>query len=284
LNQSNISQTQAKANLAAARFNLDKIEAVSDIKEAILDLEWSLKVAEINLQQAIATDRVDSGQYLDSYINSIQGQLDKQEKKLVDLLGEDEYLGTASYIDTKSFTIIDGKKVYEIGGQRYDSLIVEDVRMKQLAVELAQQSVDQSQDVIDQTQKNLNLIQEQLNQATIVAPFDGLIANVNQHAGDFVSAPAALQKPIIYMIDPISMQLEIGVNELDIPKVKLDRKASVSIDAFSGVKLDGKVTAISLLPTIRGGIIDYDVTITFSVPANTDVRIGMNATAAITAE
>ena len=65
------------------------------------------------------------------------------------------------------------------------------------------------------------------------------------------------------------------------PKVKIGQKAGVSIDAFSGVKLDGQVAAISPSPTVQGGIVDYQVTIAFSVPSNTDVKIGMDGSAMI---
>lgn len=86
------------------------------------------------------------------------------------------------------------------------------------------------------------------------------------------------------MVDLTTLQLDIGVNELDIPKVKLGQKASVLLDAFPDVKLDGKVTAILPLPTVQGGIVDYTVTVTFSVPSTTNVMIGMHATASITVE
>ena len=94
----------------------------------------------------------------------------------------------------------------------------------QLAVESAQQTIDKSQDTITQAQKNLDLAQLQLNQATITAPFDGLVADVNQNTWDVVSAPASSQHPIIYMIDPTTMELIIGVNELDMPNVKLGQR------------------------------------------------------------
>jgi HlyD family secretion protein len=77
------------------------------------------------------------------------------------------------------------------------------------------------------------------------------------------------------------MQLIIGVNELDMPKVKAGQKVNVLLEAYPGSKIEGKVTVIAPLPTVQGGITDYNVTITFTVPANVDVRVGMNATALI---
>lgn len=123
-----------------------------------------------------------------------------------------------------------------------------------------------------------------LDQATITAPLDGQVASVNQRAGDFISVPAALPKPVIYLIDPSSLELVIGVNELDVPQVKVGQKATVSIDAFPDIKLDGQVSAISPVPTLHGSVVNYDITITFSVPNDMEVRVGMNAAAAIAPE
>ncbi len=186
---------------------------------------------------------------------------------LSDLLDEPEYVGVLTY---------------DILEEKYDTLTVENVRIKQLQVELAQQTLDKSQDTVDQAQKSLALAQKQLDEATITAPFDGIVAILNYSEGDFVPAPGQIQRPIIYMIDPATMELNIGVNELDVPRVKTGQRASISIDAFPGVELEGKVAAISPMPTVQSGIVDYNVTVTFSVPSDIEVRIGMSATAQIT--
>jgi hypothetical protein len=55
----------------------------------------------------------------------------------------------------------------------------------------------------------------------------------------------------------------------------------VKLDAFPGLKLDGKVTEISPMPTVQGGVVDYSVTVTFTVPPNTEVKVGMNGSANI---
>jgi hypothetical protein len=37
-----------------------------------------------------------------------------------------------------------------------------------------------------------------------------------------------------------------------------------------------------LLPDLQGGVVNYDVTVSFSVPPAMNIRSGMNATAVIT--
>jgi multidrug resistance efflux pump len=157
-----------------------------------------------------------------------------------------------------------------------------------LAVQIAQQKIVTDQANLTMAESNLNtakknfsLIQLQLDQATIIAPFDGIIAQVYPQAGDILPAPSQSQNPVIYMIDPATMQLNIYVNELDMPLVKIKQKAKVSINAFPDAKIDGIVTAISPVPTTLGGVIYYSVTISFSVPSGVDVRIGMNGSATL---
>ncbi len=266
LDQAKLSQTQAESALASAQFNLDKTQAVNQIKDAITNAEWTIKAAQVNLDQAKAADDMAAINTMTTYIANAQKEMDNQQRKLSALLGQDEYSGTVAY---------------DILGQTYDRLTVEDAQTKELALENAQQTVDKSQDTITQAQKNVDVAQQQLDQATITAPFDGLVAVLNQNVGDVVSTPSQSQHPIIYLIDPTTKELNIGVNELDISKVKIGQKAIVNIDAFSNTKIDGQVASISPSPTVQGGVVDYVVTITFSVPSTTDVRIGMNGSASI---
>jgi HlyD family secretion protein len=267
LDQARLAQTQAKSNVVTAQYNLDKTKAVSDIKDAITDDLLAIKTAEVNQQQAQARGDSFAMSSLSQNLVVYQKDLKVQQDKLAKLLSQDPYTSADSAI--------------YINGQKYDRLTVQDIQNKQLAVDIAKQTVDKSQDTISQAQKALDVVQLQLTQATIIAPFDSLVATVNQNAGDMVSAPSAAGRAIIYVIDTATMQLIIGVNELDMPKVKVGQKANVVLDAYPDSKIDGKVTVIAPLPTVQGGITDYNITITFSVPSNIDVRVGMNATAAI---
>jgi HlyD family secretion protein len=268
LNVAKLSQIQANSNLAAAQFSLDKVQPVSDIKDKITDDEWAIKAAQIYFNLDRISGGVNENNKLSDYLGNLENKLYQHQKELADLLSGDVYSGSNAL-------------TYNIGGQTYDRLTVEDARIKELALEVARQSVAQSQDVVNLAQKNLDVVQEQLDQAVIKAPFDGQIARVNKNAGDIISAPAALQNPVIYMIDPHSLELVIGVNELDLSKVKTAQKVTVIIDAFPDNKLEGLISAISPVPTLQGSIVDYDVKITLSVPDNLGVRVGMNSNAVI---
>ncbi len=119
--------------------------------------------------------------------------------------------------------------------------------------------------------------QKRLDEATITAPFDGVVANVGVKEGNTVSATTS----IVHLIDPNSMELKAKIDEIDIPSVKLNQRAVISIDALPSLKLESKVSSISPLATVQAGLVVYDVTISFGVPDGSEVKVGMSATADI---
>ena len=69
---------------------------------------------------------------------------------------------------------------------------------------------------------------------------------------------------------------------MDIPYVKSGQEATINVDALPGAELVGEVTTIFPVPREIAGVVLYDVTIKFDVPADSRIRVGMNATANIT--
>ena len=55
----------------------------------------------------------------------------------------------------------------------------------------------------------------------------------------------------------------ISLNEVDITKIKLGQKATLSFDAVEDLSLTGKVAEIDTLGTVTSGVVNYDVTIVF---------------------
>jgi len=123
-------------------------------------------------------------------------------------------------------------------------------------------------------------IEQQIERATIKAPFDGIVASVSAEEGNNVMATTT----IIYLVDPTSLELKAQVDEIDIPSVEPNQKAIISVDALPKLQLEGKVASIGPLPSVEGGVALYDVTISFALPENSNLRIGMSATADIIIE
>jgi len=160
----------------------------------------------------------------------------------------------------------------------------EEVALKRLQVEAAQQSLELAQQSLELAEQSLELAEQslkearkQLGEATITAPFDGLVGSVDIDEKDTVTTATK----IVHLIDLSSMELKVQVDEIDVPEVKPGQRAIIEIDALPALPLEGGVSSISLLPTWVGGVIVYEVDISFDVPESLGLRNGMSATADI---
>jgi len=158
-----------------------------------------------------------------------------------------------------------------------DSTDAREVTAKEIEVELAKQSVEQMKHSLQQSQQALEQAQKDLSEATITAPFNGVVASVDADEGDSVSATMT----IINLIDLTSMELEVEVDEIDIAEVKLGQRAIIEVDALPALQLEGEVKSISTLSIEAGGLVLYEVTIGFDVPQGYNLKIGMSAIADI---
>lgn len=119
---------------------------------------------------------------------------------------------------------------------------------------------------------------KQLDQASITAPFAGLVASTDADEGDTVSPVM----PIIHLIDPSSMmEVNAEVDEIDVPQVKTGQRVTIEIDALPALKLEGKVFSISLLPKVQAGVVVYNIKVRFDASAAPEVKVGMSADADI---
>jgi RND family efflux transporter MFP subunit len=278
LTQAKSSQTQAETSLAAAQLNLDKTQAVADIKDAMMTDQWNIKAAQVNMGQALATGEVSAANYLNQYIGSNQMDIAQQQKKLNTLLGKDQYSSDPA-----------GVAYYQaLVAQQYDRLIIQDVRVKQLAVDNAQQAIDQAkqnielaQRTLDQALKSAAVAQKQLTDATITSPIIGTAVTVNIKEGDMIPSPGLSTIVPIYLIDPTTIQVSTQIDEIDVAGVKLGQKAIISLDSAPNTPYQGKVNSISLAPVANpqnSGVVVYEVKVVFSSPPPPEVKLGMSAT------
>lgn len=137
----------------------------------------------------------------------------------------------------------------------------------------AKEEFDTAQFELIEAQAALEDAQKQLEEATITAPFDGIIAEVNAEVGDLVSP----NKPVIILVDPSELEINAIVDELDVFKVKPGQKARIIFDALPMVKLQGEVKNISPLAIKQAGVVSYPITISVKPPGNLQLKGGLSA-------
>lgn len=79
-----------------------------------------------------------------------------------------------------------------------------------------------------------------LSDATIVSPVSGVVLRKLAHQGEVLAAGA----PILTLVDTGQLWLKIYVNEVDLGRLRLGDRASVTVDAFRGRAFEAVVSEI----------------------------------------
>ncbi len=104
-----------------------------------------------------------------------------------------------------------------------------------------QEEIDAARARRDQTKALWASMQKKVNDCIVTAPMGGTITKRYVEQGELASIGTAL-----FRISDLSiMNITIYVSELDLPKIKLNQKAIVNVDAFPKRDFEGGVTFIS---------------------------------------
>jgi multidrug efflux pump subunit AcrA (membrane-fusion protein) len=137
-------------------------------------------------------------------------------------------------------------------------------RSGQQALEDAKQPKSSAPDPLNIEQKEFDLeskkialdnARQDLIKATIIAPFDGIIAEVNITVGNTVGATDTA----IRLIGPTQFKVTMSVNEADIHKIALGSPAIVQMEAIKTLAFPGTITFISPTATIQSNVVNYKV-------------------------
>ena len=152
----------------------------------------------------------------------------------------------------------------------------------ELQVDIAKESWEMAKLNLEIAKLNLGTAKLNLERAVIVAPFDGVVADITITEGKDVST-ATLATPAISLIDTSEIEMRGFFDEIDIAMVRPGQEANILLDALPDEEVKGRVAFISLIGTIRAGVVSYDTTITLENPAE-ELRDGMTATAEVIIE
>jgi len=129
---------------------------------------------------------------------------------------------------------------------------------------------------------NLQTAKLNLEKATIVAPFGGVVIDIAISKGKEITT-AALATPAASIVDPSTIEMRGFVDEIDVALVRIGQEANILLDALPDREIKGNVTFVSLVGTVRAGIVSYATTITLAGTSE-GLRDGMTATAEVIIE
>ena len=154
------------------------------------------------------------------------------------------------------------------------------VVQQQAALEKVKEGTDEwdikAQELAVQQRKNaLADAREKLADYIITAPFDGVIVNLSVHAGDSIASINSYGSIATLLTkDQIA---EVSLNEVDIPKVKIGQKATLTFDAIDEVEAVGEVTGVDPIGAVSQGVVSYTVKVAFNAQ-DKGVKPGMSTT------
>ena len=137
--------------------------------------------------------------------------------------------------------------------------------------------VDIQQAAITQAEQSLKQAQLKLDQATLKAPFDGVVTAVNIVPGSTASSATAA----ISMLDRSTLHVDLKLSENDVAKVQLNQPVTLTIDALKDWKAAGTVSYIAPSAESSNGVVTYRVRVDFP-DSDTRVKVGMTANLTIT--
>jgi HlyD family secretion protein len=241
---------KAAASLHQAQAKYDQVASNPDIARRPESL--SLQTATIDYQQAKANyDSLSSttGTDAQSKIASAAAQLAQARANLAKLTptAEDLAVAKASLDQAKAnFAKLTAKATET------------DLQIQQAAVAQAEQSLQQAQ---------LNL-----DNATLKAPFAGVVAQLNIVPG----STANNATPALKLINRDPLHVDLKLSENDVAQVELDQPVKLTIQSLDGWQTDGRVSYIAPAADTSNGVVTYAVRVSF--PDNDQqVKVGMTA-------
>ena len=98
-----------------------------------------------------------------------------------------------------------------------------------------------------QARANLRAAESELSKTVIVAPFDGVVAEVNVEVGEWVTpSPPLLTSPaVIDLIDPTSIYVSAPMDEVDAGAIVTGLPVKVSVDSRPGQSFPGHVARVA---------------------------------------
>ncbi len=252
--------------LAIARQSLDNAQTTLDAAQLRYDSlvnnwqtkDWApyspqaeqLENAKTNYQVALAQYNVKKAEINDSSLRSAEAQVAQAQANLASLLAP---------------------KTTQIASARAQ------VAQAQLNLDKLQQGATQERIAVakaqvEQSRLSLQEAQANLDNATLVAPFAGVITAVNVAQGEWASGI------VVELIDLNSLQVVLDVDEIDIGGIVLGQEATITLETWPDRPLSGQVVYIAPQAKRNADIITYQVHLSVEA-GDLPLRAGLTANA-----
>lgn len=224
----------------------DKVRTGDKIAEIELDLEGKQRAAQAFASYQSAKNSLDSA---NNTLYSLQSDMMTKWKNYMDLAQSSQYQNS----DLSPRT--DQRTLPQFISPQDDWLFTE-VKYKL------------QKNVIAQVQTSLNStwLTYQQTSPTVYAPISGTVTGFSLQPGSVLTAQSnssggASSQKIANIKTGAFPTVLVNLTEIDIPKVKIGNKATVTFDAFANKTFTGKVISIDTVGTVSSGVTSYPTVI-----------------------
>jgi HlyD family secretion protein len=129
---------------------------------------------------------------------------------------------------------------------------------------------------VAQAQASLKQAELALQQATLEAPFEGVVAGIDVEPGEQASAGL----PAVTLVDPSRFHVTLAVDEIDVATLSQGQSVRLTFDALPDTVVTGTVDLVASAAQLDGGVVTYDVRIDLAA-TDAPIRADMTANATI---
>lgn len=123
---------------------------------------------------------------------------------------------------------------------------------------------------VEQARLSLAEAQDALAQATLTAPFAGVVTAVQVNPGEFASGVA------VELMDMANLEVVVPVDEVDIGVIEVGQIATITLETWPDVEIESEVALVAPGAAANSSLVTYDVHLRLG-QTDLPVRVGMTA-------
>jgi len=277
--------------ITVARRDLDKAQVLLDNAQYFYDAltnDWqhkdyapfspeaeTLKDAQRNYDVALAAYELSRANINDSAVRSAELQVAQARANLAALTKEKTAQIASARAQVAQATAfleaLTEEKTAQIASAR-EQLAQAQAALESLTVGPSDEQLASARAQLEQARISLAEARDRLANATLLAPFDGVVTAVHVAQGEWASGLA------VEMIDPSSLEVVLDVDEIDVGNIHEGQAATVTLEPWPDSQIPAQVLSIAPKARVSAETVTYEVHLALR-PGNVPVRTGMTANA-----
>lgn len=296
--QASVDAAQANVWSASGSLSAKYETSDADVQQALINLETAQEnmqaAEEAWVQAAVCNDNGNGNISCETY-DTVEGN---QADRNVELSRAELALAEARLVDAQSpdnnsvassqASVASAQANYDAALARHESLLAGATAEEVVSAEADLISAQASPDTLlagplatdietyetrlAQAQTELTAARNNLADATLIAPFDGVVTDIFVAEGETASGQA------VNLIDMSELEVVLSVDEVDIGQISVGQPAVVSVETWPDVEIVSEVTAIAPSAISQNDLISFDVTLSLG-ESDLPILVGMTANA-----